>query len=227
MSLFDSGLFSPGLFSSSLFSGMDGDSPFISVHDFLQELYNDELSDLFIGNRNSSEESREKLLPLIHSGLLYAYAKYRINLKQVGLTTVSSRKTYTLSQSDVLQITNVISETGRELSSRDVQVLNRTLVFTCPKDAKWMVEYKVRPPRMTVDQDDKTVHIILPDLLVVWLKSHVASRIYMAQKNDASMAKGEHLLMQAAMWENLYISANTSNEFTSCDNHKLKARGFE
>lgn len=198
----------------------------MTVYDFLTDLYNDELSDVFLGNRNSREEARPKLLPLINNGLVYAYAKYQIKLASTLLNVSKSVFTYTLPGTNILQITRVVNAYGRELSANEVQILNKTLRFHCPADTQLDVEYRVKPSRMVLTQDDTLTYVELPDLLIPWLRAYVASRVFMAQKTEAGILKGKLLHDQARMLEEDYASTNTTNEYTLSDHCRLNARGF-
>lgn len=230
MALFGAGLFGSGLFSSLLFGGSGASAAepeFMSVTQFLDELYNDELSDMFIANQNDREDSRDKILPLINTGLRMAYAKYKIKWDSTMLDVLEDTHVYVLPETDILSITDIVNEHGRELTTEEVKVLGKTLTFPCPKTVTLEVIYKVRPTRMIGTQNDNSTFIELPDLLVEWLRSFVAARIYGAQKDENAIAKGKLLEAQAESYEELYIATNTTNEFSSGNNCRLDLRGFQ
>ena len=203
----------------------------MTVDEFLVELYGDELSDMFVGNRNSKIESRGKLFPLMNTAMLYAYATFKIRLATVQLQVLDGTDVYVLldgltPRTDVLAITRVINTYGRELKPDEVTILGQTLTFPNPQTVELQVEYKVKPVRFTEEQDDEDVILDLPDLLVPWMRAFVAARIFMSQKTEEALAKGTHLMTQAKLMENLYTSTNTSNEFTLPDSSKMRLRGF-
>jgi len=199
----------------------------MNVDEFLSDLYNDELSDMFIGNRNSKEEPRAKLLPLMNKAMLQAYAKYNIKFAQVPLTLVSSDHTYALEEDDVLAITAVLDYDGRIQKPHQVQILGQILYFPdVTHSAAYTVRYKVKPVKFTEDQVDEETEIELPELLLPWMSSWVAARTFLSRKDDTSIAKGMELMNLANTYEHSYMSTNTTNEYTRSDSGKLYGRGF-
>jgi len=198
----------------------------MTVDEFFSELYNDELSDLFIGNRNSREEPRAKLLPLMNTGMTYAYAKYKVQFAKVPLTVTADVSEYTLPQTDILAITRVINSHGRELEGHEVQILGQTLFFPDPVATTLTVEYKLKPFPFVEGQDDKTTPLNLPHLLIDWLRPYVASRYLAAQKTDAQVAKAKDFMNQAVTAEQVFMNTNTTNEYSSKNNTRLQGRGF-
>lgn len=198
----------------------------MNVDEFLQDMYNDELSDMFMGNRNDKEEARPKLLPLMNKAMLQAYAKYNIKFATVPLDTVVDEPAYVMPQEDILAITAVLDVEERELKPNEVRVLGQTLLFTPPSTAQVKVRYKVKPLRFTEEQDDTDIIIELPDLLMSWMSSWVAARTFLSRKDDPSIAKGTELLTLANTFEEAYQTTNTTNEYTNPDTVKLQARGF-
>jgi hypothetical protein len=198
----------------------------MKVSEFLSDLYNDELSDLFIGNRNNREESRSKLLPLMNAGMLQAYAKYKVALATEELVVTEDVDTYTLAATDALAITDVVNSYGRSLTGDEVSILGTTLTFQDPQNVTLQVEYKTKPVRFTMDQDDTTTELVLPDLLVPWLACWVASKVYMGRKDEGSIAKGGTLLQSAMTYDNVFQQTNITNEFSSGNSNKLCLKGF-
>jgi hypothetical protein len=198
----------------------------MNIDEFLQDLYNDELSDMFIGNRNDKEEARPKLLPLMNKAMLQAYAKYNVKFTTVALATNATEQTYLMVEEDILAIMAVIDAEGRELKPHEVKVLGQTLLFACPKEAQYTVRYKVKPTRFIEAQEDEDVELELPDLLVSWMSCWVAARTFLSRKDDTSIAKGVELMTLAGNFEEAFQSTNTTNEYTNPDNSKLQARGF-
>jgi hypothetical protein len=198
----------------------------MKVSEFLSDLYNEELSDLFIGNRNNREEPRSKLLPLMNAGMMQAYAKYTVLTATEELVVTEDVDTYTLTATDSLAITDVVNSYGRSLTGDEVKILGNVLTFPCPKNVTLQVEYKVKPVKFTETQDDETVDLVLPDLLIPWLSCWVASKIYLAQKDEGSIAKGGLLLQSALSYDNVFQQTNTTNEFSSGNSNKFCLKGF-
>lgn len=220
------GYFAPGYFPPGYFAGGEATTTAMSVHQFLTDLYNDELSDLFIGNRAHKEEPREKLLPIINRGMLQAYAKYRIIVTTEEMTVVEDQKTYIMSADNVLAVTDVVNAYGRSLTGDEVRILGNVLTFPNPSNAVLQVEYKVKPATYDLGQDDENVGLVLPTLLVPWLMCWVAHRVYRGRKDEASVFKAADLLQQALDYEAVYINTNTTNEFSSGNSDKLCMKGF-
>lgn len=198
----------------------------MKVSEFLSDLYNDELSDLFIGNRNNREESRSKLLPLMNAGMMQAYAKYTVLTATEELVVTEDVYTYTLTATDSLAITDVVNSYGRSLTGDEVQILGNVLTFPNPSNVTLQVEYKVLPTRFTIDQDDEDVDLVLPALLIPWLSCWIASKVYLGQKDENSIAKGGLLLQSALSYDNVFQQTNTTNEFSSGNSNKLCMKGF-
>lgn len=223
---FPPGFFPPGMFPVGFFPGGVESVSIFSVHEFLTNLYNDELSDLFIGNQVNYEEPRAKLLPLINTAMLQAYAKYRVIVALEDLTVSRDTRVYALQAENVLAILDVVNSYGRSLSGDEVRILGTTLVIPCPRDVTLQVEYKLKPTKFTVDQDDEEVGLILPTLLVPWLSCWVASKVYMARKDEANQAKAAMLMNSAVEYDYVFQQTNTTNEFSSGNSDKLCLKGF-
>lgn len=220
------GYFAPGYFPPGYFAGGEATTTAMSVHEFLTDLYNDELSDLFIGNRNHKEEPRAKLLPIINRGMLQAYAKYRIIVTTEELTVLESQQTYIMSADDVLSVIDVVNSYGRSLTGDEVRISGNVLTFPNPVNTTLQIEYKVKPATYNVGQDDENVGLVLPTLLVPWLSSWVAHRVYRGRKDEASVFKAADLLQQALDYEAIYQNTNTTNEFSPGNSDKLTQKGF-
>lgn len=205
----------------------------MTVDEFLSDLYNDELSDMFIGNRNAKVEARGKLFPLINKGMTQAYAKYMIAWQTVQLPITADEKTYDLADPafqspplDPLAVIEVLNVYGRRLTAAECRIQGNILYFPCPTDTELQVVYKTKPVRMDESQDDKTVSILLPELLLPWLGSWVAYRTFASKKDEGSLATAQKYLQLAQSFEDVFIATNTTNESTHEDNFKLCARGF-
>jgi hypothetical protein len=220
------GYFAPGYFPPGYFAGGEATTTAMSVHEFLTDLYNDELSDLFIGNRNHKEEPRSKLIPIINRGMLMAYAKYRIIVATEELEVIESQRTYIMSADNVLAVTDVVNGYGRSLTGDEVRISSNVLTFPNPVNTTLQIEYKVQPATYDLGQDDENVGLVLPTLLVPWLSSWVAHRIYRARKDEASVFKAADLLQAAIDYELIYQQTNTTNEFSPGNSDKLTQKGF-
>jgi hypothetical protein len=207
----------------------------MNVLEFLTEMRNDELSDMFSGNRNSIEEERDKLLPIMNKAMLQAYAKHDVIIKTTQLTVTSDVKTYDIGSDEftdpdpalqVLQIVAVVNSYGRELDAHECRILGTVLYFPDPKDVELQVVYKEKPARFTEAQDDEVTEVVLPDLLYPWMSSWVAARLFLSKKDDASVAAGTKLLALASSYEQTFIDTNTTNQQTREDSSKLEVRGF-
>jgi len=198
----------------------------MNVDEFLEDLYNDELSDMFIGNRNSKIEPRAKLLPLMNKAMLQAYAKYNIKSYAVPLTVNTTEQFYPLIEEDVLAIMGVTDESDRLLKTHEVQIIGQILYFPEPAVGNYLVRYKVKPLKFVEEQVDDEVEIELPDMLVSWMSSWVASRMFLSRKDDASIKKGIKLMQLADTFETAFQATNTTNEYTRQDSSKLLLRGF-
>lgn len=207
----------------------------MTVDEFLQDLYNDELSDMFIAHRNSKEEPRGKLLPLINRAMTQAYAKYMIAWSTLQLTVNATDKTYDLMDPAVtvpdltdepLAVLEVINSYGRALDSSECRVQGSILYFPEPADVELQVVFKTKPVRFTEAQDDEITEIVLPEMLLPWMSSWVAARYFLGQKDEGARAKGAELYQLAQTFENAFTGTNTTNEFTREETSKLTARGF-
>lgn len=198
----------------------------MTIEEFLQQLYNDELSDFFAGNRNSRVESRPKLLPLINVGLQYAYAKYKLDYDSLLLSVSEGVTEYVLDADDILQVVQVINVYGHELSSTEYQVLGQRIYFPFPRTQELEVVYKTKAEPLSVDQDDAEVVLELPDLLIPWLKAYVCYRYFAPMASDVGASKATHFLALATAAEEFYVNTNTSGEFTAPTNDKMASRGF-
>lgn len=198
----------------------------MTIEEFLQELYGDELSDMFAGNRNSAVESRPKLLPLMNTAMIYAYSKWKIKYDSEMLAVVEGTNEYTLAATDVLAIIQLVNVYGLDVPQSEYQVLGQTIYFPYPQTQQIEVIYKVKHTNYTVAQDDALVDLELPDLLVPWLKAYVCHRYFASMKTESAVAKATDFLAQALMAENFFVQTNTTNEFTAPTNAKMFARGF-
>lgn len=209
----------------------------MKIEEFLQELYNDELSDMFAGNRNTVSESRPKLLPLINTAMTYAYAKWKVKYGSYMLTTTADVNEYEIPASEgvlpnptvyynVLQIVEIINVYGKELPQSEYQVLGRKIYFPYPEAQTLEVVFKVPHTKYTVAQDDALTELELPEMLVPWLKAYVCHRYFASMKTEPALAKAADFLSQAQMCEQTFINTNTTNEFTAAVVDKMTSRGF-
>lgn len=198
----------------------------MTIDELLQEMYGDELSDIFAGNRNSLVESRPKLLPLINTAMAYAYSKWKCAYDSEMLTTVEDTNEYTLAATNVLQVTQLVNVYGLDVPQSDYQVLGKTIYFPYPENQELEVVFKTTHVKYTVAQDDEAVTLELPDMLVPWLKAYVCHRYFASMKTESALAKAADFLAQAMVCEQMYVQTNTTNEFTAPTNTKIDARGF-
>lgn len=205
----------------------------MNVAEFLADLANDELSDMFIGNRNNAVENRAKLLPLINKAMTQAYAKYMIAWDSVQLTVTADVKTYDLTDIaisdpvlDPLAVVEVINPYGRVLEPHECRIQGNILYFPNPTDVELQVVFKTKPVRLTEEQEDEEVILNLPELLIPWMSSWVAGRTFISRKDDASVAAGAKLLQLAQTFDDTFNGTNTTNEHTREDTSKLCLRGF-
>jgi hypothetical protein len=199
----------------------------MTIEEFLQELYGDELSDMFTGNRtNALLESRGKLLPLMNTAMIYAYAKWKIKYDSELVSVVEGTNEYTLAATDVLSVIQIVNVYGLDVPQSEYQVLGQSIYFPYPQTQQLEVVYKVKHTKYTTAQDDALVDLELPDLLGPWLKAYVCHRFFASMKTESAVAKATDFLAQAMMAENMFINTNTTNEFTAVNNEKLSARGF-
>jgi hypothetical protein len=207
----------------------------MNVAEFLSDLANDELSDMFIGNRNNAVENRAKLFPLMNKAMLQAYAKHEIKFDTIQLAVTASVKTYDLTDPaltdpdpalDPLAVIEVINPYGRALEAHECRILGNMLYFPNPTDVELQVVFKLKPVRFTAEQVDEEVILDLPALLVPWMSSWVAAQTFLSKKDEASVAAGSKLLQLAGTYEDIFTSTNTTNQHTREDNSKLTERGF-
>lgn len=198
----------------------------MTIDEFLQQLYGEELSDMFAGNRNSKIESRPKLIPLINVGLQYAYAKYKLDYDSLLLSVSEGVTEYVLDAEDILQVIQVINVYGQELPSTEYQVLGQRIYFPFPRTQELEVVYKTKPEMLSVTQDDEDTVLELPDALIPWLKAFVCYRYFASMANETGAAKAAHFFTLALAAEEFYVNTNTTNEFTAPTTDKMSARGF-
>lgn len=198
----------------------------MTIEEFLQELYADELSDASVGNYTNILEGRAKLLTLMNAGMTYAYAKWKIKYETTMLDVNENTTSYTLYEPDLLQISQLINVYGLEVPTSSYQVLGSQIYFPYPQNQTLQVVYKVKPTKFTTSQTDSQVDLELPDLLVPWLKAYVCYRYFASMASDIGTAKATHFLALATMAEDQYVQTNTTGEFTAPGNEKLAARGF-
>ena len=199
----------------------------MTLEEFLQELYADELSDMFPANRaNAGIESKPKLIPLINSAMTYAYSKWKCKYGSEMINVLENTHEYTLEATDVLQITQIVNVYGLDVPQSEYQVLGQTIYFPFPQTQQLEVVYKVRHIKYTMDQDTALVEVDLPEMLIPWLKAYVCHRYFASLKSEDAMVKAADFLGQAQMAEAVYMNTNTTNEFTAPTNQKMEARGF-
>lgn len=209
----------------------------MKIEEFLQELYNDELSDMFAGNRNTPSESRPKLLPLMNTAMAYAYSKWKIKYGSYMLTTTADVYEYEIPKSEglppnptvyynVLQIVQLINVYGLEVPQSEYQVLGRKIYFPYPENQTLEVIFKEPHTKYTLAQDDAYVDLELPEMLIPWLKAYVCHRYFASMKTEPALVKAADFLGQAQLCEQMFINTNTTNEFTAPVTDKLSARGF-
>lgn len=204
----------------------------MKISDLLQELYIDELSDMFAGNRNDPDESRIKLLPLLNTAMTLAYAKWKCKYNSYMLAVTEDVNEYTIPEVEalveypLLQIVQIVNVYGQDVPSSQWQALGRKLYFPFPETQTLEVIFKVPHTKYTVAQDDALVDLELPEMLVPWLKSYVCHRFFASMKTEEALAKSADFLAQAMMAEQVFVNTNTTNEFTAVNNEKLSARGF-
>lgn len=198
----------------------------MTIAEFLQELYADELSDAFIGNQTNALEGRPKLFTLMNAAMAYAYARWKIKYETTMLNVVENTTTYTLSEPNLLQVVQLINVYGLEVPQSEYQVLGSQIYFPYPQTQQLQVVYKVKPTRFETTQTDSQVELELPDLLIPWFKAYICHRFYASMATEVGAAKATHFLALATMAEDLFIQTNTTNEFTPDTNDKLASRGF-
>lgn len=199
----------------------------MTIEEFLQELYRDELSDMFSGNRvNANVESRVRLLPLMNTAMSYAYSKWKCKYASEMLNVVEGTTEYTLAATDVLAIIQLINVYGIDVPQNEYQVLGSTIYFPFPQTQTLEVVYKVKHTKYVEAQDDALTPLDLPEMLVPWLKAYVCHRFFAAMKGEAALAKAADFLGQAQLCEQMFMNTNTTGEFTAPTNHKMESRGF-
>jgi hypothetical protein len=199
----------------------------MTIEEFLQEMYRDELSDMFPGNRmNANVESRPKLLPLINTAMAYAYAKWKCKYASEMLDVVEGTTEYTLAATDVLAVIELINVYGMEVPQSEYQALGSTIYFPNPQTQTLEVVYKPKHVKYVEAQDDSLVELDLPEMLVPWLKAYVCHRYFASMKTEGALAKAADFLGQAQMCEQAFMNTNTTNEYTAPVNSKMTSRGF-
>ena len=199
----------------------------MTIEEFLQELYRDELSDMFPGNRvNANVESRARLLPLINSAMAYAYSKWKVKYASEMLDVVAGTTEYTLAATDVLAVIQLVNVYGIDVPQSKYQVLGSTIYFPFPQTQTLEVIYKPKHVKYTEAQDDAQIELELPEMLVPWLKAYVCHRYFASMKTEGALAKAADFLSQAQVCEGMFVDTNTTNEFTAPVNRKMEARGF-
>lgn len=199
----------------------------MTLEEFFQELFRDELSDLFPGNRmNANVESRPKLLPLINTAMTYAYSKWKVKYASEMLEVVEGTTEYELTAPDILAVIQIVNVYGMDVPQSEYQVLGSKIYFPFPQTQTLEVIYKVKHVKFVEAQDDALTLLDLPEMLVPWLKAYVCHRYFASMKTEGALAKAADFLMQAQMAEQAFMSTNTTQEFTAPANRKLEARGF-
>lgn len=199
----------------------------MTIEEFLQELYRDELSDMFSGNRvNANVESRVRLLPLINTAMAYAYSKWKCKYASEMLDVVEGTTEYTLAATDVLAVIQLINVYGIEVPQSEYQVLGSTIYFPFPQTQTLEVVYKPKHVKYTEAQDDALTQLELPEMLVPWLKAYVCHRYFASMKTEGALAKAADFLGQAQLCEQMFMNTNTTGEYTAPTNRKMESRGF-
>lgn len=199
----------------------------MTIEEFLQELFADELSDMFPGNRtNAFVESRTKLFPLMNTAMTYAYSKWNCKFSSEMIEVVEGTTDYTLVADDVLAIVQLVNVYGLDVPQSQYEVWGKNLFFPFPENQTLEVVYKPRHVKFTPDQDDAQRELELPEMLVPWLKAYVCHRYFASMKTEESLAKAADFLGQAQICEAMFVNTNTTGEFTAPVNRKIEARGF-
>lgn len=199
----------------------------MNMEEFLQELYREELSDVFSANRaNAGIESRPKLFPLINSAMAYAYAKWKIKYSSEMLEVREDTKEYTLAATDLLSVIQLVNVYGCEVPQNEYLVLGNKIYFPSPQTQTLEVVYKVKHTKFSLEQDDQFTEIELPDMLFPWLRAYVCFRYFSSMKTESALQAAAQFLTHAQMCEGVYVDTNTTNEFTAPTNRKMEARGF-
>lgn len=199
----------------------------MNMEEFLQELYREELSDVFSANRaNANIESRPKLFPLINSAMTYAYARWKIKYDSEMLDVRQDTKEYTLAATDLLSVIQLVNVYGLEVPTDEYQVLGNKIYFPNPQTQTLEVVYKVKHSKFTLEQDDQFTEIELPDLLFPWLRAYVCFRYFSGMKTESGQAAAAQFFSLAQLCENNFVNTNTTNEFTAPVNRKMESRGF-
>jgi len=198
----------------------------MTIEELLQEMYGEELSDLFVGNRHNPADSRPKLIPLLNTSMAYAYAKWKCAYDSEMLTILEDTNEYTLAATNVLQVTQLVNVYGLDISQDQYQVLGSQIYFPYPENQTVEVVFKTSHAKYTVAQDDSLVDLVLPEMLVPWLKAYTAHRYFASMKTESALVKAADFLAQAMLCENIFMQTNTTNEFTAPTNRKIESRGF-
>ena len=199
----------------------------MTIEEFFQELFRDELSDLFPGNRpNANVESRARLIPLLNTAMAYAYSRWKVKYSSEMLEIVEGTTEYELAATDVLAVIQIVNVYGVDISQSEYQVLGSKIVFPFPQTQTVEVIYKVKHVKYVEAQEDHLTELQLPEMLVPWLKAYVAHRYFASMKTEGALVKAADFLLQAQMAENSFMDSNTTQEFTAPTNRKMEARGF-
>lgn len=198
----------------------------MTIEELLQEMYGDELSDLFVGNRHNPADSRPKLIPLLNTSMAYAYAKWKCAYDSEMLAITENVNEYTLAATNVLQVTQLVNVYGLDVPQDEWQVLGSQIYFPYPENQTVEVIFKISHAKYTVAQDDSLVDLVLPEMLVPWLKAYTAHRYFASMKTESALVKAADFLAQAMLCENIFMQTNTTNEFTAPTNRKIESRGF-
>lgn len=198
----------------------------MTVDEFIKELFAEELSDMFPANRHIPADGRAKILPLMNTAMVHAYAKWKCKFDSEMLSVVADTKQYTLSATNVLQITQLVTAYGIDVPTDQYQVLGSQIYFPSPETRTLEVIFKVTHEKYTLDQDDTGVDIELPAGLIPWMKAYVCHRYFVPMKSEVGIAKAAEFLAQATYCEQHYINTNSSGEFTAPTTWKMVARGF-
>ena len=199
----------------------------MTLEEFFQELFRDELSDLFPGNRmNANVESRPKLLPLVNTAMSYAYSKWQCKFASEMINVVEGTTAYPLVATNVLAVVQIVNVYGIDVPQSEYHVLDSTVYFSNPQTETLEVIYKPKHVKYVEAQDDSLVELDLPEMLVPWLKAYVCHRYFASMKTEGALAKAADFLGQAQMAEQVFMNTNTTNEYTAPMNRKFTARGF-
>ena len=198
----------------------------MTLEELFQELYADELSDMFAGNRHNPADSRAKLIPLLNTSMRYAYAKWKCAYDSEMISVVEDTTHYTLVATNVLQITQLVNVYGLDVPQSEYEVLGQEIYFPYPETQTLEVVYKSKHVNWVAAQDDHFVEVVLPDMLIPWLKAYTCHRYFASMKTESALVKAADFLAQAMLCENIFMQTNTTGEFTAPTNRKIESRGF-